>query len=75
MNTEFQYNGYDQRVIQKELNSAGESKIHASLDNQILHVRLATDTDYELASEEVDERWVGENSIGHCLARKRGRIC
>jgi hypothetical protein len=49
--------------------------IHASLDNQTNKVRLSTDTRYQLASEPIDERWIGENPPAHGLAGKRGRIC
>jgi len=53
----------------------GMHLVHGSLDNQTDRVRLSTDTRYQLASEPVDERWVGENPVGHGLAGKRGRIC
>jgi hypothetical protein len=49
--------------------------VHASLDNQTHMIRLSTDTRYQLASEPVDERWVGENPIAHGPAGKRGLIC
>jgi hypothetical protein len=49
--------------------------IHASLDNHSPSIRLSSDSRYQLASEPVDERWVGRNPIGHSLAGKRGRIC
>lgn len=49
--------------------------IHASLDNQTDKVRLSTDTRYQLASEPIDERWIGENPALHGKAGKRGRIC
>jgi hypothetical protein len=49
--------------------------VHASLDNQSKSIRLSSDTRYQLASEPVDERWIGENPIAHGLAAKRGRIC
>jgi hypothetical protein len=50
--------------------------IHASLDNRTTdRVRISTDTRYQLASEPIDERWIGENPIGHGMAGKRGRIC
>lgn len=53
----------------------GMATIHASLDNHSDEIRLSTDSRYQLASEPVDERWIGENPIGHSLAGKRGRIC
>jgi hypothetical protein len=49
--------------------------IHASLDNHSNRIRLSSDTRYQLASEPVDERWVGENPAAHGRAGKRGRIC
>ncbi|HYF48759.1 MAG TPA: phytanoyl-CoA dioxygenase family protein [Planctomycetota bacterium] len=50
--------------------------IHASLDNRSVdRFRISTDSRYQLASEPVDERWVGETIIAHGPAGKRGRIC
>ena len=49
--------------------------LHASLDNQTDRIRLSTDSRYQPASEPADERWVGEQPIGHGTAGKRGRIC
>jgi hypothetical protein len=49
--------------------------VHASLDNPSRHIRLSSDSRYQPASLPADERWVGENPIGHSLAGKRGRIC
>lgn len=50
--------------------------LHASLDNQSEdRLRLSTDTRYQLASEPVDERWIGENPIGHGPEAKKGIIC
>ena len=49
--------------------------VHASLDNHSNRIRLSTDTRYQLASEPVDERWVGENPIAHGPAGRRGMIC
>lgn len=49
--------------------------IHASLDNQSNRIRLSSDSRYQLASEPVDERWVGPNPVAHGRAGKRGRIC
>lgn len=49
--------------------------VHASLDNPSNCVRLSSDSRYQPASEPADERWVGENPIGHSLAGKRGRVC
>lgn len=49
--------------------------LHASLDNRSNRIRLSSDSRYQLASEPADERWVGEQPIGHGVAGKRGRIC
>jgi ectoine hydroxylase-related dioxygenase (phytanoyl-CoA dioxygenase family) len=49
--------------------------IHASLDNPSRHIRLSSDTRYQLASQPADERWIGAQPIGHGRAGKRGRIC
>ena len=49
--------------------------LHASLDNHSDRIRISSDSRYQLASEPIDERWVGENPIGHGVAGKRGRIC
>lgn len=50
--------------------------LHASLDNQSPNrLRLSTDTRYQLASEPVDERWIGEDPIGHGPNAKKGIIC
>jgi ectoine hydroxylase-related dioxygenase (phytanoyl-CoA dioxygenase family) len=49
--------------------------IHTSLDNNTNRIRLSSDTRYQLASEPVDERWIGENPTGHGPAGKRGMIC
>jgi ectoine hydroxylase-related dioxygenase (phytanoyl-CoA dioxygenase family) len=41
--------------------------LHGSLDNRssIGRVRLSCDTRYQRANEPFDERWVGENPVGH----------
>lgn len=49
--------------------------VHGGLDNHSDRLRLSSDSRYQLASEPVDERWVGENPPGHSAAGKRGRIC
>lgn len=53
----------------------GMRTVHASLDNQTSVFRFSTDTRYQPASEPIDNRWIGENPIGHGLAAKRGMIC
>jgi hypothetical protein len=49
--------------------------VHASLDNQTNRFRLSSDSRYQLASEPVDERWIGENPPAHGPNGKRGFIC
>lgn len=49
--------------------------VHTSLDNASKRVRLSTDTRYQRADEPIDERWIGEEPIGHGAAGKRGKIC
>ena len=41
--------------------------MHCSLDNRSAEnrIRLSVDSRYQPAAEEADERWVGENSLGH----------
>lgn len=43
----------------------GMFMMHASLNNETNHYRLSADTRYQLASEPVDERWVGKKPKGH----------
>ena len=52
----------------------GMFTVHESLDNATDRIRLSTDTRYQLASEPIDERWVGAVP-GHSEAGKRGKIC
>ncbi len=49
--------------------------VHGSLDNQSKEIRLSTDSRYQLASEPLDERWVGENPPGHGGNSIKGLIC
>lgn len=59
-----------------DLLTFGMGTVHASLDNRSENrLRLSTDTRYQLASEPVDERWVGENPKGHGKASAKGMIC
>ncbi len=43
----------------------GMFSMHASIRNQTDRYRLSCDTRFQLASEPVDERWVGENPKAH----------
>jgi len=49
--------------------------VHGGIDNRSNRLRLSSDSRYQLASEPVDDRWVGENPPGHGSAGKRGRLC
>lgn len=49
--------------------------VHGGLDNRSDRYRLSSDSRYQLASEPVDERWVGTDPPGHGPAGKRGKIC
>jgi len=53
----------------------GMYTIHASLDNNSREIRLSSDSRYQLAADPVDERWVGENPVGHGPNAKRSLIC
>ena len=49
--------------------------VHMSVDNHSEHIRLSTDSRYQLASEPADHRWVGPQPIGHGDKARRGLIC
>ncbi len=49
--------------------------LHASTDNQTNRIRLSTDTRYQLEAEPADERWIGENPIGHGKNARKELIC
>jgi ectoine hydroxylase-related dioxygenase (phytanoyl-CoA dioxygenase family) len=49
--------------------------VHGGLDNHSDRLRLSSDSRYQLASEPIDERWIGDDPPGHGAAGKRGRIC
>jgi len=49
--------------------------IHASLDNHSNRFRLSSDSRYQLDSEPVDDRWVGEKPYAHGPEGKRGMVC
>ncbi len=49
--------------------------IHGSLDNQSDRIRLSTDSRYQPANEPADERWIGENPVGHDRSVRKGMIC
>lgn len=50
--------------------------LHASLDNRTKdRIRLSSDTRYQLASDPIDERWIGEDPIGHGASAMKSIIC
>lgn len=50
--------------------------LHASLDNRTEdRIRLSSDTRYQLASDPIDERWIGEDPIGHGVRAMKSIIC
>ncbi|NKB69905.1 MAG: phytanoyl-CoA dioxygenase [Candidatus Latescibacteria bacterium] len=49
--------------------------MHASPDNHTDQIRLSSDSRYQLASEPVDERWIGADPPGHGIRAHRGMIC
>ena len=49
--------------------------MHASFDNRSDRIRLSSDSRYQLASEPVDERWIGDDPMLHGIRAKRGLIC
>ena len=49
--------------------------VHCSLDNNSDRIRITSDTRYQLASEPVDERWIGDEPIAHGPDAKQGMIC
>jgi hypothetical protein len=53
----------------------GMRTIHGSLDNGSDQIRISSDSRYQLASEPIDERWVGDDPIAHGSKAKRNLIC
>lgn len=49
--------------------------VHGSLDNQTSAYRMFTDTRYQLASEPIDERWIGPNTEEWAEKNRIGKIC
>ena len=49
--------------------------VHGSLDNASKQIRISSDSRYQLRSEPVDERWVGESPIAHGASAKKSLIC
>ena len=49
--------------------------LHASTDNHTDRIRISSDSRYQLASEPVDDRWIGEDPPIHGIRAKRGMVC
>jgi hypothetical protein len=49
--------------------------MHAAHDNQTNRLRISTDSRYQLASEPIDQRWIGDPPPGTDIRQKRGMIC
>lgn len=49
--------------------------MHASSDNHTDQIRLSSDSRYQLASEPIDERWIGQDPPAHGIRAHRGMIC
>ena len=49
--------------------------MHAAHDNQTDRLRISTDSRYQLASEPIDSRWVGDPPPGNGIEHHRGTIC
>jgi hypothetical protein len=53
----------------------GMHTAHGGLDNRTDRIRLTSDSRYQLASDPIDERWIGPDPRGHSAAGKRGIVC
>ncbi len=53
----------------------GIRTVHASIDNTTNRIRLSTDSRYQRSNEELDERWIGPDPIGHGENARKGLIC
>jgi hypothetical protein len=49
--------------------------VHGSLDNPSRQIRISSDSRYQLASEPMDERWIGEKPPAHGGSVVKGMIC
>jgi len=58
-----------------DLVTFGMKIVHASLDNGARSYRLSTDTRYQLASEPIDPRWVGDDTEEWAEKNRVGKIC
>jgi hypothetical protein len=58
-----------------DLLTFGMKLVHASLDNQSDRIRLSTDTRYQLATAEIDPRWIGPETDEYSQKNRVGLIC
>jgi len=58
-----------------DLITFGMKMVHGSLDNSTNRYRLSSDTRYQLASEPIDHRWVGEDTQEYAEKNRIGKIC
>ena len=58
-----------------DLLTFGMKLVHASLDNQTRAFRMSSDSRYQLASEPIDERWVGSDTEEYSERNRIGKIC
>lgn len=59
-----------------DLLAFGMTTAHVGIDNATDdELRLSSDSRYQLASEDIDERWIGAEPVGHGAAAKKGIIC
>ena len=49
--------------------------MHASPDNHTAQIRLSSDSRYQLASELVDDRWIGDDPPLHDIRAHKAMIC
>ena len=49
--------------------------LHASLDNHTSAFRLSSDSRYQLASDSIDPRWIGEDPIAYGPSLRKGMVC
>jgi len=49
--------------------------LHGGHDNQTDRIRISTDSRYQLVSDPIDTRWIGDNPPGNDIDAKRGTIC
>ena len=53
----------------------GMHTMHASPDNHTTQIRLSSDSRYQLASEPVDDRWIGDDPPLHGIRAHKAMIC